>query len=108
MADAIRANAPADAAVEQWTAEMTVTFVDLQDGANPMNGAEMDSGATLSAAIDRLMSRPPFLCELSGANGYHLLVGIGPDVGCVQHSAGDGSPPYLMATSSTATIASRS
>ena len=37
------------------------------------------------------------MCERIGEDGYKLLVGIGRDVGCVQHSACDGRPPYLMA-----------
>ena len=40
----------------------------------------------------------PFFCEFIGQDCYRLLVGIGGDLGCVQHSLYDGSPPYLMAT----------
>src|SRR5262249_52406020 len=43
----------------------------------------------------------PFLCELTGDNGYKLLVGLGGDQGCLQYSPSDGRPPYLMAVGDT-------
>jgi hypothetical protein len=38
-----------------------------------------------------------FFCEIEGENGSKLLVGVGGKWSCIQHSAIDGSPPYLMA-----------
>jgi hypothetical protein len=45
-------------------------------------------------------SRPPFMCELIGDNGFTLTVGLAGDIGCVQHGPSDGTPPYLMAVGS--------
>src|SRR5215467_16118949 len=78
---------------------MKVEFFDHQDRANPLNGAEVAAEAELSSLIEGLRSRPRFLCELIGENGFKLLVGVGHDVGCIQHSSCDGCPPYLMAIS---------
>ena len=51
------------------------------------------------ALLDELRTmRPPFMCQFVGENGFNLTVGIDHDFGCVQYSANDGSPPYLMAT----------
>ena len=77
---------------------MKVTLFDLQDERNPLNGCAFERETSLLAALDSLRSRPPFFAELVGDNGDKLLIGIG-DVGCVQHSDGDGHPPYLMAVS---------
>lgn len=37
------------------------------------------------------------MCELVSDRGSMLTVGIGKELGCVQHRATDGSPPYFMA-----------
>jgi hypothetical protein len=47
--------------------------------------------------LDDLRARPPSLCEIIGDNGFKLLLGVGTDWCCVQHSPSDGSLPYLMA-----------
>jgi len=44
-----------------------------------------------------LSSRPPFFAEVEGENGFNLLVGVGGKWSCLQHSAVNGSPPYLVA-----------
>jgi hypothetical protein len=80
---------------------MKVEFFDRQDRTNPLNGTELVTDVELSNLIEGLRSRPPFFCELMGENGFALLVGIGHDVGCVQHSAWDGDSPYLMATNNS-------
>jgi hypothetical protein len=48
----------------------------------------------LSAAVVVTTS---FFVEIEGENGFKLLVGVGGTWSCVQHSAVDGSPPYLVA-----------
>jgi hypothetical protein len=80
---------------------MKIEFFDLQDEANPLNGTKLATEGELSSLIEGLRSRPPFFCELIGENEFKLLVGIGHDVGCIQHSSCDGNPPYLMATSNS-------
>jgi hypothetical protein len=77
---------------------MKVEFFDRQDESNPLNGAQIGTDDELSSIIESLRTRPPFLCELIGENGHNLMVGIGDDIGCVQHSSCDGLPPYLMGT----------
>jgi hypothetical protein len=81
---------------------MLVEFFDRQDRANSLNGVKILTGAELSDIVDHLSHRPPFFCELIGANGCKLLIGIAKAVGCVQYSTSDGSPPYLMALSDRA------
>jgi hypothetical protein len=76
---------------------MNVRFFDRENKENPLNGRNITAEIELSQILDRLHNRQPFFCELLGENGYKLLVGIGPTMGCVQHSPEDGSPPYLMA-----------
>jgi hypothetical protein len=80
---------------------MKVEFFDREDRTNPLNGTELVTDVELSSLIEGLRSRPPFFCELMGENGFKLLVGIGDDVGCVQHSAWDGNSAYLMATNNS-------
>ncbi|HEY7300212.1 MAG TPA: hypothetical protein VH684_20150 [Xanthobacteraceae bacterium] len=76
---------------------MAATFYDRQDEHNPLNGSQLAFGAAVHRIIDEFSTRRPFFCELIGENGYKLLLGIGKNIGCAQHSACDGRPPYLMA-----------
>jgi hypothetical protein len=76
---------------------MIVTFFDRQDESNPLSGSTFSSPSALLNHLHELSSRPPFLCEIESENGFKLLVGIGGNWSCVQHSRIDGSPPYLMA-----------
>lgn len=78
-------------------------FFDRQDLSNPANGSVLPSSVELRQLLARLSNRPPFFAELIGDNGYKLLLGIGTNQACVQHSAEDGSPPYLMAVAHDAT-----
>ncbi len=78
---------------------MRAEFFDRQDERNPLNGCTVTTSMQLGHVMSALGDRSPFFAELLGDNGYKLLVGIGPDMGCVQFSAADGSPPYLMAVS---------
>lgn len=76
---------------------MTVFFFDRQDTTNPSQGAKIESPEWLLARLSELQQRPPSFCELEAENGYSLLLGVGPERGCVQFSGTDGSRPYLMA-----------
>src|SRR5262245_29641864 len=76
---------------------MKVQFNDLQDEKNARSGHSSSDVAHVLALLDDLTSRPPFICELIGENGFMLTIGIGPHLGCVQHMRSDGNPPYLMA-----------
>src|SRR5215510_4191747 len=80
---------------------MKSSVLDLQDPSNPANGRTIKSDAELDALLEASRERPPFLCELTGDNGYKLLVGLGGDQGCLQYSPSDGRPPYLMAVGDT-------
>jgi hypothetical protein len=76
---------------------MNIQFFDRQDRSNPRNGVKLADPDEVLVWLDQMRSRPPFFCELVGENGFNLLVGVGDARGCAQYSAGDGSPPYLMA-----------
>jgi len=81
---------------------MNVKFQDLEMDENPRNGEGFTSPEELLHLLDELgRSRPPFMCELIGDNGFTLTVGIGGDTGCVQHAPSDGTPPYMMAVDPT-------
>ncbi|PHR87369.1 MAG: hypothetical protein COA78_37200 [Blastopirellula sp.] len=77
---------------------MNIEFHDREERNNPLSGQSFSSTDEVAALMDKLRTKPPFFCELIGDNGYNLMIGIGGDVGCVQYSARDGLPPYLMAT----------
>lgn len=74
------------------------TFYDRNDPKAQMNGREIHDAEQLLDLFRSYRKGAPVLCELMGDAGYKLLIGIGRDVGCVQYSPIDGSPPYLMAT----------
>lgn len=42
---------------------------------------------------------PPVMCQFISDNGFNLTVGIDDAFGCMQYSANEGLPPYLMAVS---------
>jgi hypothetical protein len=77
---------------------MNLRFCDLEDETNPANGRVFVEEAPLLALLDDLASRPPFICEIVGDNGYKLQVGVGGVWCCVQYCSSNGEPPYLMAT----------
>jgi len=55
---------------------MNVTFFDMGDESNPLNGSTIrDSGRLLQILRD-MQGREPSFCELLGENGYQLTVGI--------------------------------
>jgi hypothetical protein len=77
---------------------MRIHFQDLEEEDNPLNGKVFtDPDRLLGTLVELHQSRPPFMCELSGDNGFILTVGLGRELGCVQHAAKNGMPPYLMA-----------
>lgn len=76
---------------------MKVSFFDLQEGDNPLNGSPLVSGEETLNLLERLKFRDPFMCELVGENGYKLLMGLGGSVASVQYSRSDGEPPYFEA-----------
>lgn len=75
---------------------MVAKFYDRQDVSNAFNGREVSHWEDLLGILEGLRGRPPFFCELVTLS-VKLLVGIGPNVGCLQYSSTDGNPPYLMA-----------
>ncbi len=76
---------------------MSVIFQDMQDAHNELNGTRIGDASNLHLLLDAFRRRQPFLFELNADGGDTLTIGIGADVGCVQHTGGDGDPPYLMA-----------
>jgi len=74
---------------------MIVTFLDMEDSSNELNGIAIDDGERLVQILESLRNRPPFLCELTGENGFRLDVGIG-ERGCAQYSPSNGDTPYLV------------
>ena len=81
---------------------MSVTFQDLQQLDNPMNGIRLQSEAALAGLFRSLSSRKPFLFELRGDNDFMLTIGFAANCGSVQYSPDDGAPPYLMAVAENA------
>jgi hypothetical protein len=81
---------------------MSVTFHDLQQLDNPMNGARLETVAAITELFRSLRERKPFLFELRGSNGFMLTIGFAGNCGSVQYSPRDGSPPYLMAVADDA------
>lgn len=77
---------------------MSLIYRDLSQVKPTSTGFVIDSIAGLTRLIDMGKNRIPFMCELEGEVNK-LTVGIGNELGCVQHSARNGSPPYLMALS---------
>jgi hypothetical protein len=81
---------------------MSVIFQDLQDKHNKLNGTRVGDPSILHGLLDALKQhREPFLFELNADGGDTLTIGIGADVGCVQHTGSEGMPPYLMALNET-------
>lgn len=80
-----------------WCA-MNVVFLDTEDQANSLNGTVIGDRQRLFQIFAGLHDRPPFICWLTGENGFRVDVGIGP-LGFVQYSRNDGEPPYLVAVS---------
>lgn len=78
---------------------MIVHYDNEQDDLDPMNRTVVGSSAQLSELLDSRRNNAPFFARFSSDNGFEIMVGIGGNVGCVQYSRGDGSPPYLMAAS---------
>ncbi len=76
---------------------MIVKYFNRQDKSDPLNGRSISGRVQLVKLLDSVRGSPPFVAELCGENGFVLTIGIGGDVGSVQHSRMDGALPYLMA-----------
>jgi hypothetical protein len=76
---------------------MKTRFFDLEDDANPLNGASVENAAELRNILESLRNRAPFIAELIGDNGFKFMFGVGITEGCVQFSSAEDDPPYLMA-----------
>lgn len=76
---------------------MKAVFNDMQDHSSALDGAAVRDRRELFALLDGVRGREPFGCELVGENGYKLTLGIGKEIGFVQHSPSDGDTPYLLA-----------
>ena len=76
---------------------MSAKFFDLQDENNPDNGTNVIDGASVKAILMRNASREPFTCELVYQGKMQLMIGLGRQLCCAQHSAVDGDSPYLVA-----------
>jgi len=78
---------------------MKVQYDNQQDNSDPMNGSIVAGDAQLIELLDSRRRDPPFFACFSADNGFQIMVGIGKDIGCIQHSRSDGQRPYLMAVS---------
>src|SRR5262245_17125369 len=76
---------------------MKAHFFDLEDNANPLNGASIENLTELQNVLESLRDRPPFIAELIGDNGFKLMFGLGTEEGFVQFSSVEDDPPYLLA-----------
>lgn len=78
---------------------MKIKYDNQQDALDPLNGSMIESSAALTNLLEDARSKVPFFVRLLGDNGFELMVGIGGNVGCVQHSRSYGESPNLMAVS---------
>ena len=78
---------------------MNAVFHDLQDSSSSFDRTTIRDRNELLSLLDSFDDREPFGCELLGENGFKLTLGIGKNVGFVQHSPSDGDTPYLLAVS---------
>jgi hypothetical protein len=78
---------------------MKVRYVNRQDKLDPMNGVVLADAGRLTELLDGRRNDAPFIADLTGDNGFELMIGLGCDLGCAQFSRADGEPPYLMAVS---------
>lgn len=76
---------------------MKAVLNDMHDRSSSLDGATVHNRKELFRLLDSAQDREPFGCELVGENDFKLTLGIGQDIGFVQHSPSDGSTPYLMA-----------
>ena len=83
-----------------------VVFSDLEESSNPLNGMRLKNQKEFDETVEKLRNREPFFFELTGENGYQLLVGFGNTIGCVQHSRADGGGLFLVAVAPGAEEAS--
>jgi hypothetical protein len=74
-----------------------ITPLDFEDSLSRWNGRQIEQRTDLEELLEESRRRKPFLLELSGSNGFKLIIGIGGSAGCVQYSSTDGAPPYLVA-----------
>ena len=78
---------------------MIVQYLNNQDKSDSQSGAVFTDGERLSVLLNGLRKRSPFVAELRGDSGFELLVGIGGNLGFVEHRRIDGDLPYLVAVS---------
>jgi len=76
---------------------LKLVFHDSQETSNPLNGSVIEDEQALTSLLESLRSRPGFVFELLGDNGYMLCVGLRHDIGFVQYSQSNGELPYLVA-----------
>lgn len=76
---------------------MSAKFFDLQDANNPDNGVVVNDAASLKSLLIKNTSRPPFTAELIFEDQLQLMIGLGPQLCCAQHSATNGDSRYLVA-----------
>jgi hypothetical protein len=76
---------------------MMITFYDMEDEENPLNGTVVRNSDELRRILRGLRGREPFACELEGEHGAGLVLGIGR-VGTAQYSREDDGPYFLAVT----------
>src|SRR5581483_4737569 len=81
---------------------MRIKPLNMEDQDDPWNGVSIENSESLMKLLNDARQRQPFLLELEGDTGFKLIIGIGGPLGCVQFSANNGDPPYLMAVANNA------
>lgn len=79
---------------------MRAKFFDHQDTENEKNERDVVDAGEALALLRSLRSRQPSFCSLE-SRSWTLLIGVAEEMGCVQLSAPDRQPPYLMAFNSS-------
>lgn len=78
---------------------MKVRYINAQDRSDPMNEAVIADAGKLAELLNERRNDVAFMADLTGDNGFELLIGIAGGIGCAQFSRVDGEPPYFMAVS---------
>jgi hypothetical protein len=72
-------------------------IVEFWDTEGRSSTTKVNNRKEISDLLDTFPERLPFFCEFTASNGSKLLVGIRGQLGCIQYSSIDNSPPYLVA-----------
>ena len=86
---------------------MKVRYINRQDRSDPMSQVVLSGPNQLTELLEARRKNSPFIAELCADNDFHLMIGVGDDVGFAQYSRVDGQLPYLVANPRQPRVQSR-